>query len=96
MSKLTREQILKLASLSKLKLSEDEIEKYQNELSNILAYVERLDEVDVAGLEPTYQVTGLQNVMREDAVVKQQATPEELMKLVPRTKDGYIQVGRMI
>ncbi len=96
MSKLTREQILKLASLSKLRLSEDEIEKYQNELSNILAYVERLDEVDVAGLEPTYQVTGLQNVMREDAVVKQQATPEELMKLVPRTKDGYIQVGRMI
>ena len=96
MSKLTREQVIRLANLSKLRLSEDEIAKYQNELSNILEYVDRLNEVDVLGLEPTYQVTGLQNVMREDIVVKQQATPEKLMKLLPKSKDGYIQVGRMI
>ncbi|MDO8266190.1 MAG: Asp-tRNA(Asn)/Glu-tRNA(Gln) amidotransferase subunit GatC [Candidatus Saccharibacteria bacterium] len=96
MSKLTREQVIKLANLSKLRLSDEEIVKYQNELSNILSYIERLNEVDDAGLEPTYQITGLQNVMREDVVVKQQATPEELMKLLPKSKDGYIQVGRMI
>ena len=96
MSKLTREQVIKLASLSKLRLSEEEIVKYQTELSNILAYVERLESVDVSGLKPTYQVTGLQNVMREDKVVIQQATPEKLMKLPPKSKDGYIQVGRMI
>ncbi len=96
MSKLTREQVIKLANLSKLRLSEDEIVKYQSELSNILAYVERLNEVDVTGLQPTYQVTGLQNVMREDVVVKQQATPDKLMELLPKSKDGYIQVGRMI
>lgn len=96
MSQLTREQILKLAKLSRLSLTEDEITKYQKELGDILDYVKRLESVDVSGLKPTYQVTGLQNVMREDVVVKQQATPEELIKNAPKSQDGYIKVGRMI
>jgi len=87
---------LKLAKLSRLHLSEEEIERFQTELGDILQYVKRLEKVDVKGLDPTYQVTGLHNVMREDVVVKQQATPEELIKSAPRSKDGYIQVGRMI
>ena len=96
MSKLTREHVLKLAKLSQLELTEDQIEQYQKELSSILDYVERLDAVDVSGLEPTYQVSGLKNVMREDKVVKQQATSDELLKRVPKTDDRYIKVGRMI
>lgn len=96
MAKLTREQVLKLAKLSQLTLTEAEIEKYQKELSSILDYFERLSEVDTTGLEPTYQVSGLKNVMREDVVVLQQATPDELLKRVPKTDGRYIKVGRMI
>lgn len=99
MSQLTREHILKLAQLSRLELKDDEIEQYLKELQAILGYVERLESVDVSGLEPTYQVSGLQNTpetMRSDVVSEQLASPEALLNGSPRTKDGYIQVGRMI
>jgi aspartyl-tRNA(Asn)/glutamyl-tRNA(Gln) amidotransferase subunit C len=97
--KLTREDILKLARLSRLKLTEAEIEKYQKEISSILEYVEHLDSVDVSDLKPTYQVTGLTssgaNAMREDEVT-QQITQEQLFKNLPDTQDGHIKVKRMI
>ncbi len=96
MTKLSREQVLKLAKLSRLSLSENEIEQYQKELSSILDYFERLSAADISGLEPTYQVSGLKNIMREDDVVLQQATPDELLKRVPKTDGRYIKVGRMI
>ena len=96
MSKLTREQVLKLALLSRLSLNEEEIAKYQEELSSILTYIERLESVDVSGLTPSYQVTGLKNVMREDEVAVQAASPEDLLKHVPHTSSRYIKVKRMI
>ena len=96
MSKLTRDQVIRLAALSKLHLTEYKIKKFQAELSRILDYVDMLDNVDVSGLEPTYQVTGLENVMRDDEVVIQQASPDELLKLLPDKKDRFIKVKRMI
>jgi aspartyl-tRNA(Asn)/glutamyl-tRNA(Gln) amidotransferase subunit C len=96
MSKLSNEAVIKLAKLSRLKLSEAEIDQYRKELEAILTYVERLEKVDVDGLEPTYQVTGLQNVMRKDEVTNQRATPEELLARVPLTDNRFIKVRRMI
>ncbi len=97
--KLSRDDILKLAKLSRLKLTEAEIAQYQSELSSILEYVEQLDAVDVSGLKPTYQVTGLtsedQNAAREDTITRQ-VSPEELLKNVPKTEHGQIKVQRMI
>src|SRR4051812_44132427 len=68
MSKLTREDVLKLARLARLQLSDEEVEEYSSELSQILEYVEQLGTVDVTGLQPTNQITGLTNVMRPDEV----------------------------
>ena len=96
MSKLTTEDILKLARLARLKLTDDEVKKYQKELSAILGYVEQLDSVDVNGLEPTYQVTGLTNIARPDVVVDYGVSKADLLKNVPRLSDDYIQVQRMI
>jgi aspartyl-tRNA(Asn)/glutamyl-tRNA(Gln) amidotransferase subunit C len=88
--------VIKLAKLSRLKLSDAEIDRYRDELRAILDYVERLEAVDVADIEPTYQVTGLQNVMRPDVVAEQPASPEELLARVPKTEGRYIKVKRMI
>ncbi len=95
-NQLTKEDVLKLANLAKLKLSEQEIKRYQVELSNILEYVEQLSTVDTEGLKPTYQVTGLKNVFRDDVVQTFTASAEDLMKIVPKSKDGFIEVKRMI
>ncbi len=96
MAKLTKDQVLKLAALSRLQLTEDEVVQFQDELSSILEYVEQLESVDVTGLKPATQVGGLQDVMRPDEVVSYQAQPEELRKVPPQSEGNYIKVGRMI
>lgn len=96
MSKLTREDVLKLARLSRLKLSEEEINKFQTELSEILEYVEQLDQVDVTGLEPTYQVTGLKNIARKDEIIDYAAQPDALLKNAPAVQDNQFKVKRVL
>lgn len=96
MVKLLRADILKLARLARLDLSEAEIVEYSTELSEILQYVEQLQSIDVAGLTPTQQVTGLVNVQREDEVLDYGYTPAELLANVPHIEAGHIKVQRMI
>ena len=98
MAALTKEQVLKLAALSRLQLTDKEVEQFQEDLSKILEYVEQLESIDVEGLTPAYQV-GLmpgQNRARVDEVSQYQATADDLKKLPPQMDNDYIKVGRMI
>jgi len=96
MADLTRDDILKLARLARLKLSDEEVEQFRSEISSILGYVEQLQKVDTKGLEPTYQVTGLKNVMRTDEVNDYGATKEDLLKNAPATEKGHFKVKRIL
>jgi aspartyl-tRNA(Asn)/glutamyl-tRNA(Gln) amidotransferase subunit C len=96
MAQLTREDILKLAQLSRLGLTDAEVDEFAGELNAILHYVEQLTNVDVEGLEPTSQVTGLTNVTRQDAVRDYGYQTSDLLKNVPRTEGDLIKVKRMI
>jgi len=96
MADLTRDDVLKLARLARLSITEEEIEKYRSELSAILEYVEQLSQVDVTGLQPTTQVTGLTNVMRDDTVDDYGVTPDDLLRGAPATEDRQVKVKRMI
>lgn len=98
MADLTRDDVLKLARLARLKLSDDEIVRYQHELAEILQYVEQLNDVDVSGLEPTSQVTGLTNVTRADEEIDYGYKSLDLLKNVPhgRVENDQIKVQRMI
>lgn len=96
MAKLTREDVLKLARLARISLTDDEVGEFSGELSAILQYVEQLDSVDTDGLKPTNQVTGLTNVMRADKVIDYGYQPLDLLKNVPQTQDRLLKVKRMI
>lgn len=96
MAQLSREDVLKLARLAQLTLTDAEVEQFQTEISAILQYVEQLNSVNLDGVEPTNQVTGLVNVMRPDTEVDYTAKPDTLLKNAPATKDGHIQVKRML
>lgn len=96
MAKLKRDDILKLANLARLDLSDAEIEEFALELSDILQYVEQLQSVDVSGLQPTNQVTGLTNVTRPDEIVDYGYEPKELLKNVPAVQDDQIKVKRIL
>ncbi len=65
---LTQEEIKHIAHLARLDLSEEELKMYGEQLSSVLKYIEQLQEVDTEDIEPTAQVTGLENVLREDEV----------------------------
>ena len=96
MANLSREDVLKLARLARLHLSEDEVAKFTEEIGTILGYVEQLQNVDVGKLEPTAQVTGLVNVTRPDEEKDYGTTPEDLLKNAPELYEGYIKVKRML
>lgn len=96
MAKLNREDILKLARLARLDLTEAEITEYTEELSAILGYVEQLDSVETTGLAPTNQVTGLQNITRADEIKDYGYKAETLLENLPDHEGSAIKVKRMI
>lgn len=93
---IKREDILHLAELSNFSLSEDEISALSKDLSGILKYISQLDELDVKDLEPTYQVFEMENVWREDEILEQDATREELLALSREVVDNQIKVPKVL
>ena len=85
-----------MAQLARLELSEKEIEQFSTELSEILGYVEQLQNVATKGLQPTYQVTGLTNVTRPDKVIDYGADQKALLKNVPAVENNLIKVKRVL
>lgn len=96
MTELTRDDVLKLARLARLDLTDEELEELRTELTEVLQYVAQLDEVDVSGLQPTAQVNGLANAMRDDVPVDYGVSPADLLRLAPKTQDGHLKVKRML
>ncbi len=90
---LSRDEILHLAELAKLKLSEEEIEKFRIQLSEIIGYIEQLNKVDTDNVEPVAQLTDLTNVSREDTSSEAQSlTQAQALQNAKTAKDGYIRV----
>lgn len=90
-NKLTKEQVIHIAKLANLSLTEEEIIKFQQQLSDILGYIDILNELDTTKVKPTLQVTGLENVDRED-VVKPSLTQEESLANTKNKHKGYFKV----
>ncbi|MFA6307163.1 MAG: Asp-tRNA(Asn)/Glu-tRNA(Gln) amidotransferase subunit GatC [Patescibacteria group bacterium] len=94
---LSKEEIQHIAKLARLELTEAELKKYGGQLSAVLNYIDQLKEVDVKGIEPTAQVTGLENVLREDAVRDwDEKEIEQALKDAPEREERFIKVKRII
>jgi aspartyl-tRNA(Asn)/glutamyl-tRNA(Gln) amidotransferase subunit C len=63
---IDRDQVLHVARLARLELSDEELERMSRELSGILEHVERMNELDLEGVDPTSHVVALENVLRAD------------------------------
>lgn len=96
MSNISNDDVIRLAKLSRLRLTDDEVKQYQKELTAIFKYVEMLQNIDTEGIEPSYQVTGLHNVFRPDELIDYGVTPKDLLKNAPDTEGDYLKVKRMI
>lgn len=96
MANITKEDVLKLAKLSRLHLEDEEMAALTKDIDSILKYVEQLHAVDLSDYKPTIQVTGLENVMRTDEPIDYDVSPEALLKNVPNRDRGYIKVRRVL
>lgn len=92
---ITREQVEHVAKLARLAVSEEEKVLFARQLSSILTYVETLNRVDTAQVEPTSHVIPLQNVMREDAV-KPSLSRDEALANAPDSESGCFRVPKII
>jgi len=90
-TKLSREQVLHIAKLANLTLTEKEVKKFQKDLSDILAYIDLLNELDTSKVKPTFQVTGLKNVVREDKEIRGLSQKEALAGTKAKYQ-GYFKV----
>lgn len=93
---IKREDILHLADLSNFSLSEQEVESLGADLKNIIKYISQLNELDVSGVEPTYQVFEMENVWRSDEIMPQDASREELLALAPASQENQIKVPKVL
>ena len=88
---IEREQVLHVAKLARLGLSEEEVERMAGELSGILEHVDRIAKLDLEGVEPTSHVVELENVLRADKP-HQSLTPDVALAAAPDPVDGAFRV----
>jgi aspartyl-tRNA(Asn)/glutamyl-tRNA(Gln) amidotransferase subunit C len=93
---ITREDILHLAELSNFSLSDAEVDSLGKDLEGIIKYISDLDNLNTEGVEPTYQVFEMENVWREDEILPQDASREELLALTKEEKEHQIKVPKVL
>jgi aspartyl-tRNA(Asn)/glutamyl-tRNA(Gln) amidotransferase subunit C len=93
--KLSLEQVEHIAELARLALTPDELDRYRDQLSQILAYFERLQELDTDAIKPTASVLPLHSVMRED-ISRESFQREDILANSPAVEDGCFLVPRVL
>ena len=93
--KLSREEVLHIARLARLGLSEDEVDKFSEQLSNLLENFEVLQEVDTSNVPPTAQSIALQNVVRDDEVASS-LPPSDVLANAPRREENFFRVRAVL
>jgi aspartyl-tRNA(Asn)/glutamyl-tRNA(Gln) amidotransferase subunit C len=88
---IDRDQVLHVARLARLRLSDAEVERMTEELSGILSHVDRIAEMDLGGVEPTTHVVALENVLRPD-VPRPSLPRERALEPAPEPVDGAFRV----
>ena len=97
MVQISTDDVRHLATLSALALTDDEVESLRGDIANILTYIEQLSELDTSDARPSYQVTGLSNVGRDDAVQDGDVSGPQLVEsLAPSSEKGQFKVPKVL
>jgi len=94
-SRITREEVAKLAELARLDLPESELDEYAKQLEIILESVAKVGEVSTKDVKPMSHATGLVNVFRED-VTKESLSRDEILRSAPATEVDRFRVPRIL
>ena len=92
---LTRDEVLHIARLARLGLTGDEVDRFQEQLSNLLEHFETLQQVDTGNVPPTAQAIDLQNVMRDDTVAPS-LSADDVLANAPRREGDFFRVRAVL
>jgi len=92
---IDKETVLKIASLSKLELSEEEIQLFSKQLPDIVKFIEKLEELNTEYILPFYEMINLEAPLRKDEI-KEGLSKEDALKNAPEEKDGFFVVPRVV
>ena len=95
MSDISREEIIHIAKLAMLDLSEQEIDNYTKDMQEILGYAEMINNLDTSNIDETIAATEQKNVFRKDEVIQPQAR-EELLKNAPSQDEGMFRIPKVL
>ena len=95
MSKITSNDVRKVAKLARLEIPDDQVETYTRQLEKILAYVTQLEEVETDDVPPTTRAVEVVNVVREDSV-KTSNMREELLNQAPQREGNFFRVPKIL
>ena len=95
MTKITKEQVKKVAHLARLELDEDQINNHAEQLEKILEYIQQLEKIDTDNVPCTTRAIEVTNVFRKDEKKNSDCT-EELLELGPSKEDKYFKVPKII
>lgn len=88
--------VKKVAKLSNLTLTPDEEKEFDEQLNNVVTYIETLNKIDTSNVEPTAQVTGLKNVFQEENGKFQSFTQDEAISGTEKTHNGLFVVDQLV
>lgn len=94
-TQLSEQDVLKVASLSRLKLSETEVDALGKQMESVLKYIDMLDELDTEGVEPMAHAIEISNVFREDQL-KESLPREKALANAPQTDGSYFLVPAIL
>ncbi|MCP4608683.1 MAG: Asp-tRNA(Asn)/Glu-tRNA(Gln) amidotransferase subunit GatC [Planctomycetes bacterium] len=93
--KIDQSQVIKVAKLSRLDLTEDEVQEFTGQLSAILDYVEKMNGLDTTGVEPLAHCLPVSNVLREDSA-KESLGTEKVLANAPQRDDEFFKVPKIL
>lgn len=93
--RLTSDEVRHIAALARVAMTDDEIERMRDEMSNILDHFDVLQQADTSDAEPTGHSAGLETVMRED-VAAASSPRDDVLANAPRSEDGFIRVRAVL
>jgi aspartyl-tRNA(Asn)/glutamyl-tRNA(Gln) amidotransferase subunit C len=96
MTHISTDDVQHLAQLSSLQLADNEVASLRTDLEAIIGYIQQLSELDTTGIEPTYQVTDLQNVWREDKVDTYGVDRDTSLARAPEVEAAQIKVPKVL
>jgi len=93
---IPKQEVQHIAKLARIELSKKEEEKFQKELSSILDFVKKLDEINIVNVKKIGQITGLEGVVRDDNNVLKEDFSDKILKQAPSKKGRYIKVPKIL